>query len=91
MKFVGSADFDLIVMEGFHWLIAKDESVYKILTSRKVADSLDILKTLSPPILAITYLEDKAEIPACVNIPVFHLFYDKNKLIELVKEKVHVR
>lgn len=80
-------DFDVVIMEGFRWLVGGDDRVFKIVTCKRALESADVLRDLAPPVLAVTCLENQPE-AVRLGVPILRTHYSKDKLLSIVKEKI---
>lgn len=81
-------NLDLICLEGFHSLIARDESVFKIVTARNQSELEDTLRGTAPPILAISGLVSKEGLKSKSGLPIINLELEGEKLVKLIKNRV---
>ncbi len=77
---------DIIFIEGFHKLIAKNPNVLKIVTADDEENLKQTLEGMVEPILAVTGVisENKPNMP-WLKIPVINIEKDGNQLVNLVK------
>ncbi len=83
--------FDLIILEGFHWLLAKREDVVKIVSANDVEDVERLLKGTSSPIIAITGRVSNEEKGSLHGIPVVNVKQNGEQLVNLVVEQFKLR
>ncbi|MCC6043023.1 MAG: molybdopterin-guanine dinucleotide biosynthesis protein B [Candidatus Verstraetearchaeota archaeon] len=85
LMLIGPLNVDLIVIEGFHRLIAKRSDVGKIITFKDLADLEERLKGTEQPIIALcTFSKDLAQ-QEHRNLEFLVLPRDRGKLIEAVE------
>jgi len=82
--------FDLIILEGFHWLLAKREDVVKIVSANDVEDVERLLKGTSPPIIAITGRVSNETEGSLHGIPVVNVKRNGEQLVYLVTEQFNL-
>ncbi len=89
IKTFDSEKLDVLLIEGFHSLIAKRRDIPKIITAKNSEDLKRTLDGTFPPILAITgpIAETKQKFSE-VNIPIVNLYRDGEALLKLVKEQI---
>jgi len=80
--------FDLIVLEGFHWLVSKRTDIAKIVTAKDVEDAEQRLNGTSQPIIAITGRISNEGERTIRGIPVIHVETDGDRLSSLVAERI---
>jgi len=83
---------DVILVEGFHRLVAKREDLAKIIVAKNQEDLERRLKGTAPPILAITgrVARNRVDLPI-LKIPVIDLEKDGDVLVNLVKNYVSAK
>ena len=79
--------FDLIILEGFHWMLAKREDVVKIVSAKDVEDVENRLKGTSPPIIAIVGRVSNEEKGPIHGIPVINMQKNGEQLVNVVTEQ----
>jgi molybdopterin-guanine dinucleotide biosynthesis protein len=85
LMLIGPLKVDLIVIEGFHRLIAKRSDVGKIITFKDLADLEERLKGTEQPIIALcTFNKDLAQ-QVGRGLEFFVLPRDRDKLIKAVE------
>ncbi|MCL4436120.1 MAG: molybdopterin-guanine dinucleotide biosynthesis protein B [Thaumarchaeota archaeon] len=82
--------FDLIILEGFHWLLTKREDVVKIVSANDAADVERLLNGTSPPIIAITGRVSNEEKGPLHGIPVINVKQNGEQLVKLVLEQFNL-
>jgi molybdopterin-guanine dinucleotide biosynthesis protein B len=82
--------FDLVILEGFHWLLAKREDVVKIVSANDVEDAEQRLKGTSPPIIAITGRVSNETEGYLHGIPVVNVKRNGEKLVNIVTEQFNL-
>lgn len=82
-------EFDLIILEGFHWLVSGRKDVAKILTAKDTEDVERVLKGTTPPIMAVTGRVSNDKEGSIHGIPVINLKRHGERLVNLVREQVH--
>jgi len=82
-------ELDLLILEGFHSLMAKRKDVFKIVTAKGKEDLLETLEGTLFPILAITgpVARRKTDIGE-VDLPVIDLYTEGERVLKLVKNRV---
>ncbi len=89
LKLFQDEEFDLIVLEGFHWLVSDSKDVVKIITAKDEEDAEKRLKGTRPPIIAITGLvSNKKTVESILGIPVIDLRTDAARLVKIVMEQI---
>lgn len=82
---------DVILLEGFHFLIADRKDVVKVVTAKRVGDLMRTLDGTAPPIVAVTGLianqQSKPELSG-LEIPIINLNTEGEKLYQLVKNHI---
>ena len=82
-----SEQLDIIIIEGFHSLIAKREDVPKIITAKDLYDLQRTLKGTAQPILAITGAIAKEQPKTSeLKIPLIDLPAEGEQLLEIIKK-----
>lgn len=79
--------FDLIILEGFHWMLAKREDVVKIVSAKDAEDVENRLKGTSPPIIAIVGRVSNEEKGPIHGIPVINMQKNGEHLVKIVTEQ----
>lgn len=74
LELINKERLDLILLEGFHSLVAKKPDIYKILMAKNEADLKQLGKGTVEPILAMIVVSD--------------LKTEKGRILELVKKEV---
>lgn len=82
--------FDLVILEGFHWLLAKREDVVKIVSANDVEDVERLLKGTSSPIIAITGRVSNETEGSLHGIPVVNVKRNGDQLVHLVTEQFNL-
>jgi molybdopterin-guanine dinucleotide biosynthesis protein B len=77
-------EFDLIVIEGFHRLVAKREDIVKIVAAKNNEDAERMLEDISPPIIAITGRVSGERRGKIQGIPVVNIQKGGDQLIKLI-------
>jgi len=81
----GDEEFDIIILEGFHWLVSKRGDVEKIVTAKDGEDLKKRLEGTSPPILGITgIVANDKKLRLESGIPVIDIVRDGERLVEMV-------
>lgn len=86
MNLVKGEKLDLLILEGFHSLIAKRKDILKIVTAKNEADLRRTLNGTVDPVLAITgpFAREKIVSPR-VTIPLLDLDSEGGEILRLVK------
>ncbi len=80
-------EFDLVILEGFHWMLAKREDVVKIVSAKDAEDVENRLKGTSPPIIAIVGRVSNEEKGPIHGIPVINVQKNGEQLVNVVAEQ----
>ncbi len=83
--------FDIVVLEGFQWLISNREDVAKLVSANDVEDAERILDGLSPPIVAITGRISNDESGPIHGISVVNIMKGGEQLVDTVVEQLNLR
>ncbi len=90
LKLFQDEEFDLIILEGFHWIVSRRKEVLKIITAKDVEDAEKRLNGTIPPILAITgKISNILRGKSIQKIPIIDLKNEGVQLLDLVLEQVH--
>jgi len=89
LDLVKDEKLDLLIIEGFHSLIAKREDIFKVITAKNEEDLRRTLEGTVDPILAITgpFTRQKV-VPSGVSVPIINLKDEGERIVELVKKTV---
>jgi molybdopterin-guanine dinucleotide biosynthesis protein MobB len=80
---------DLLIIEGFHSLIARRRDIFKIITVKEEKDLKRALEGTVDPILAVTGIfAKKRTIPQGITIPIIDIEREGKKLLNLVKNVI---
>ena len=86
LDLVRDEKLDLLILEGFHSLIAKRKDVYKIIVAKNGEDVRRTLEGTVDPILAITVpFAKKKEVSSRAGIPLLDLENNGEEILNLVK------
>ncbi|MFQ6126876.1 MAG: molybdopterin-guanine dinucleotide biosynthesis protein B [Candidatus Heimdallarchaeota archaeon] len=87
---VKSEKLDLLILEGFHSLIAKREDIFKIVAAKNETDMKRTLNGTVDPVLAITgpFAREKV-VPLGITIPILDLDSKGEEILRLVKGIFH--
>jgi molybdopterin-guanine dinucleotide biosynthesis protein MobB len=79
-------EIDLIFLEGFHSLIAKNYDIPKIITAKNITELRRVVKNTVPPILAVTGLVSKKKLKLTnIDFPIIDTSKESTKLIRLIE------
>jgi molybdopterin-guanine dinucleotide biosynthesis protein B len=82
-------EFDLIILEGFHWIVSNRREVIKIVTAKDEEDAKKRLNGTIPPILAITgKISNILRGKSIQKIPIIDLKDEGVQLLDLVLKQV---
>jgi len=84
-------EFDILIIEGFHWLVSKRGDVKKIVAAKDEDELKSILEGTSPPIIAVTGMVAKGRGRADLDIPVIDIEGEGEMLVEKVVEAISSR
>lgn len=80
---------DLILLEGFHSIIAKNEGIAKVVTAKNEMDLSRTLKGTVEPIIAVAGLISNNRNQSCVgSIPLIELERNGDELVKMIGEMV---
>lgn len=80
---------DIILIEGFHSLIAKRNDIYKIITANDANDLARTLPRTDPPILAVTgSITQQRPKPRTAGLPMIDLDREGKQLLQLIETQV---
>jgi molybdopterin-guanine dinucleotide biosynthesis protein B len=86
INLVKDEELDLLIIEGFHSLIAKRQDIFKIITTNDEEDLRQKLTDTEDPILAIAGLITKQKTAALgIEIPLIDIDSDGEEILKLVK------
>jgi|TARA_Y100000031_G_scaffold50944_1_gene58502 molybdopterin-guanine dinucleotide biosynthesis protein B len=89
LKLFQDEEFDLIILEGFHWMVSSRKEVLKIVTAKDVEDAEKRLNGTIPPILAITgKISNILRGKSIQKIPIIDLKDESDQLLDLIMEQV---
>ena len=89
LKLYQDDEFDLIILEGFHWIVSSRNEVMKIITAKDVEDANKRLNGTIPPILAITgKISNILRGKSIQKIPIIDLKDEGVQLLDLVLKQV---
>ena len=87
INLVKDEELDLLIIEGFHSIIAKKQDIFKIITTNDEEDLRQKLADTEDPILAITGLITKQKNVALgIEIPLIDIDRNGKEIIKLVKD-----
>ncbi len=83
-------EFDLVILEGFHWLVSGRKEVVKIVTAKDEEDAKNRLNGTSPPIIAITgRVSHNKDGETIGGIPVIDFKTSGARLANMVTDAIH--
>ena len=89
LKLFQDEEFDLIILEGFHWIVSSRREVIKIVTAKDEEDAKKRLNGTIPPILAITgKISNILRGKSIQKIPIIDLKDEGVQLLDLVLKQV---
>ena len=89
LKLFQDEEFDLIILEGFHWIVSNRREVIKIVTAKDEEDAKKRLNGTIPPILAITgKISNILRGKSIQKIPIIDLKDEGVQLLDLVLKQV---
>lgn len=89
LDLVNDEKLDLIIIEGFHSLIAKRRDIYKVLTAKNKEDLERTLRGTVDPILAIICpLTQRKVVSSETSAPIINLENNGEKILRLIKKTV---
>lgn len=88
MDLLNTENLDIVFLEGFHSLIAQNNSVFKIVTAKNPRDLSETLSHTAPPILAVSGLISKQSIKLDIETPIINLETNGEHLIQMIEKKV---
>lgn len=89
LDLVKDENLDIIILEGFHSLIAKRRDVVKILAAKNEEDLKRTLKGTVGPMLAITGPSSLAKfVSSQISVPFINIENPEEKILELIKNVV---
>ncbi len=82
-------DFDILILEGFHWLISSNKDVSKIITAEDAQDAKNRLNETIQPILAITgKISNTLKGESINEIPIIDLKDEGERLLNIILKQV---
>ncbi len=89
LKLYQDDKFDLIILEGFHWIVSSRKEVMKIITAKDSEDAEKRLNGTIPPILAITgKISNILRGTSIKEIPIIDLNDEGDQLLHLIMDQV---
>ena len=89
LKLYQDDEFDLIILEGFHWIVSSMNEVMKIITAKDVEDAKKRLNGTIPPILAITgKISNIHKGKSIKEIPIINIKDGEDQLLNLVMDEL---
>ncbi len=78
-------NFDLVILEGFRWLVADRNDIMKILTIKDKEDVKNLLKVTRPPILMIVGIKGgSVNREGNGKIPIINLARDGKQVLDMI-------
>ena len=89
LDLIKNENVDIILIEGFHGLVAKRNDIYKIITAKDSDDLNTLLEGTNSPIIAITgVIGEKKNNLNSINIPLININTQGEDLINLIKKNI---